>query len=144
MGLQSMQGTPWHVETLRKKTEDERRHKSKCKNYKNGICLYYNYRCPGSSHCDIYVELKTSQNQLESMYNINVDNLYGTFKVLYIENNNIISYEIDKTIERESLLVKLVLCNNKNSTIKLNNNKLKILSKNLYFKKRKIKNVKKT
>ena len=89
------------------------------------------------------MELKTSQNQLESIYNINVDNLYGTF-MLYIENNNIISYEIDKTIERESLLVKLVLCNNKNSTIKLNNNKLKILSKNLYFKKRKIKNVKKT
>ena len=135
MGLQSMQGTPWHVETLKRSEGDRRRHKSKCRNYENGMCTHYNFRCPGSKHCDTYVEL---------IHQVNTDNLYGTFKILYLDDNKIVSYEIDKTIERESLLVKLVLCGNKNSTTKLNDKKIKILKKNLYFKKKGTKNVKKT
>lgn len=53
-----MAGTPWHLETLRMSEDDERRHKSRCINYKKPTktCKVLKRTCPGSAHCEYYKE----------------------------------------------------------------------------------------
>ena len=135
MTIQSMQGTPWHVEILKMREGDRRRHKSRCINYKNGMCLYYNFRCPGSKYCDKYREIKKIQTEnLEPKYDTIIENISGTFTVLYINDKEVVSYEIGKTIRKEAPLVKLVLENNLEATFELNGSKIKLIKKNIYFK----------
>lgn len=56
MGVNKMVGTPWHHEVLHKHENDERRHKSRCRNYSTGYCKCLNHRCIGSAHCQYYKE----------------------------------------------------------------------------------------
>lgn len=55
--ISKMTGTPWHVEILKKDTEDKRRHKVHCKYYNDGMCIYKTTTCMGSAHCEIYKDL---------------------------------------------------------------------------------------
>ena len=142
MGISSMKGTPWQVETIKKDENDDRRHKSRCKYNKNNHCIHYNRICIGSAHCDIYSEINIDRKN-EPKYNrkptvvwapISNGLLYGTFEVLFIDDNEIMSFEIDKNINREADLVKLVANNEKNSIFEIKGTKVKILKKNMYFK----------
>lgn len=56
--VKNMVGTPWHVERMTRQEGDARRHKGNCKYYskEKGYCSYRLERCPGSAHCDYYVE----------------------------------------------------------------------------------------
>lgn len=143
MGLSSMQGTPWHIEIIRKSVDDERRSKKKCKYYLNGKCSYYNFKCPGSAHCDSYsIRKKTkkykkgSKSSFKSnMFNQKKEIVCGTFEVLFLEDNEVLSCEIDETISREAPLVKYVFENEVDSIFELNGNKIKVLKKNFYLKK---------
>lgn len=49
-------GTPMHVGYM--KSHDSRRHKARCIYYNKETksCLYYTRKCPGSSHCEKYME----------------------------------------------------------------------------------------
>lgn len=142
MGINSMKGTPWHVETIKKEENDDRRHKSRCKYYKNNHCIYYNRICTGSAHCDIYSEINIERkSEVKHSRRPNVvwspmsnGILFGTFEVLFIDDNEVMSFEIDKNINRDAELVKFVTNNEKNSVFEINGTKVKVLKKNMYFK----------
>ena len=144
MGLSSMQGTPWHIEIIRKSVDDERRNKKKCRYYLNGKCSCYNFICPGSAHCDSYsIRKKTKKYKNGShkkikrnMFNKKSEIVCGTFEVLFLDDNEVVSCEINETINVEAPLVKYVLENEVDSIFELNGNKIKVLKKNLYFEKR--------
>lgn len=67
MGISQLQGTPWHIEYLKKDEDDKeekRRHKNRCKFYKHyNNCKLINIhdRCFGSNNCRDYEE-KTKEN----------------------------------------------------------------------------------
>lgn len=138
MGLQSMQGTPWHIETLKKLEDDNRRHKSRCKYYNSEKCSYYYYRCPGSAHCDVYKENDVKKEYIKKITHIKspIEKglLYGSFQVMFLDDGTKGFYEIGKTIKREAPLTQLVANNEKNSIVELNGQKIRILKKNMYFK----------
>lgn len=48
--------TPWHVGFAKKKEDDPRRHKARCRYYEEGKCMRYNMKCCGSAHCKEYKE----------------------------------------------------------------------------------------
>lgn len=54
MSNYKINGTPWHVGTIRK--EDERRHKSRCKYHKQDNSCGYFGKCIGSARCVYYRE----------------------------------------------------------------------------------------
>ena len=64
--VKNMVGSPWHVEKMTRQEGDARRHKSNCKYYcKNkNYCAYRFEQCPGSAHCDYYVEKKKTQKRI--------------------------------------------------------------------------------
>lgn len=62
MGISRLQGTPWHIEYLKKdesSKDEKRRHKNRCKFYKHyNECKLTNIhdRCFGSNNCRDYIE----------------------------------------------------------------------------------------
>ncbi len=60
MGVNRLNGSPWHLEYAYANHEENepRRHKKRCKYYlHNNECSYEGqYRCCGSSRCDVYLE----------------------------------------------------------------------------------------
>ena len=52
--ISAMEGTPWHIETIKMDENDNRRHKKWCKFFKNGFCTYNLSNCYGSKECDFY------------------------------------------------------------------------------------------
>lgn len=65
---QTINGTPWHVETLHKDEDDDRRHRSRCAYYnKDHMCTYYATKCIGSNKCDAYKE-KTNFTTLDNQF----------------------------------------------------------------------------
>ena len=58
MGINKLEGTPWHIEKFHRKEDDDRRHKSRCKYYTKEECTKLGHRCYGSAHCLYYVESK--------------------------------------------------------------------------------------
>lgn len=56
--VSGINGTPWHVETLGRKENDKKRHRSKCAFYssKEKFCSKYVQKCFGSAHCPYYTE----------------------------------------------------------------------------------------
>ena len=56
-----MTGAPWHVEFLKKEEGDTRRHKMRCKYYKNDSCSHCMTKCCGSAHCIYYCEIRGKQ-----------------------------------------------------------------------------------
>lgn len=138
MGLQSMQGTPWHIETVKKPEDDNRRHKSRCTFYNSRKCTHYLYRCPGSAHCDVYKEKDVKKVYIKKIPQIKSPIgkglLYGSFEVLFLDDGEKGFYEIGKNIKREAPLTQLVANNEQNSIVELNCLKIRILKKNMYFK----------
>ncbi len=59
MGVSNMKGTPWHLERVQRKDDDERRYKGRCKyyNYDGDKCTYKVLKCTGSAHCNKYVAI---------------------------------------------------------------------------------------
>lgn len=49
MGISNLQGTPWHIETIRKNESEPRRHRSRCAYYHP--LLKINKQCHGSRRC---------------------------------------------------------------------------------------------
>ncbi len=59
MGLRNLQGTPWHLENLHSKENDDRRYKGRCKYYSDSdnSCVTRGIKCVGSAHCEAYEEM---------------------------------------------------------------------------------------
>lgn len=58
MGINRMQGTPWHIERFARGEDDTRRHQSRCVYYskKDKKCRCRSEKCIGSAHCVNYIE----------------------------------------------------------------------------------------
>ena len=58
MGVGQLQGTPWHIETLRKGEDDVRRHRARCVQYEkyDRHCKVFGDGCHGAANCPYYVE----------------------------------------------------------------------------------------
>lgn len=74
MGVNRLQGTPWHEEQFHRSEDDERRYKGRCKYYEDecGKCAYRYEKCIGSAHCMNYAamtdeEFKEKQAQIQKM-----------------------------------------------------------------------------
>ena len=80
MNISQMSGIPWHVESLKKDDNDDKRHKSRCVYYKNKKCLSikspnYALKCGGSSHCSNYREsIPDSEKKSLSKNRISITN----------------------------------------------------------------------
>lgn len=137
--ISQMEGTSWHVGYIKMSENDTKRHKSRCKYYNKEECDYYNYKCPGSSHCSQYRELvkKPGIKRVDEQIKLPMSNivLHGKFVVKYLEDNEIIEYEIGKNIGINAPLVKKIYNYNINSVFELNGSKIKLIKKELYEKK---------
>ena len=61
--LERLTGSPWHVEKMTRQEGDEKRHKSRCINYKgkeSNQCRIFGGRCHGSAHCSYYREIQSN------------------------------------------------------------------------------------
>lgn len=84
MGVNRLQGTPWHAEQVHRAEDDDRRHRSRCKNYidDSGQCSRRNGKCIGSAHCMEYdvmteEEFKSKQaNKRKSKKKIGEDDCF--------------------------------------------------------------------
>ena len=58
MGIRKLTGTPWHIEKFSRGEGDDRRHRSRCVNYRkrDAHCYKFSERCHGSFHCPYYME----------------------------------------------------------------------------------------
>ena len=56
--ISKMTGAPWHVNKFTRQDGDDKRHRSRCKNYKKSysLCLLYQGRCRGAAYCKHYQE----------------------------------------------------------------------------------------
>lgn len=123
-------GTPWHIETLKMSEDDERRHKSKCKYYDNGKCTI-NINCYGSSRCKNYRVKLDKINKIKNNTS-SKEEIFGTFKLKNLKTKELIEYKIGKNIYNNHILIDVVKNRNQNSIFIYNDDKYKIVSKNLY------------
>jgi len=68
-GLNRLTGTVWHVERFERQEGDDRRHRSRCVNYKgkpDGYCSYYCGKCRGAAHCNHYEEKAVEQEEIHT------------------------------------------------------------------------------
>lgn len=94
MGINKLAGTPWHIEYL-KAHSDDRRHKSWCEYYDNGLCIKKGYRkCSGSSFCEYY---KISYK--EKVENQHLKNTNKNSTNIFINSDQKSSVRIGDTIE---------------------------------------------
>lgn len=66
-GVNRLTGTVWHVERFERQEGDDRRHRSRCVNYKgkpHGYCSYYCGKCRGAVHCSHYAEKTVEQEEV--------------------------------------------------------------------------------
>ena len=70
MGVNRLQGTPWHAEQFHRSENDDRRYKGRCKHYSDfdNHCSRRCGKCIGSAHCMEYdamsdEEFKAKQKQ---------------------------------------------------------------------------------
>ena len=63
MGINKINGTPWHAERVHREDGDERRYKGRCKfyAYDGDYCTQRSERCLGSAHCDYYEALSEKE-----------------------------------------------------------------------------------
>lgn len=67
-----MAGTPWHIETLTKKDNDDKRHRSRCIHYsgrETDHCKLRCLQCVGSSHCSHYVDTNSKTAKVVAIEN---------------------------------------------------------------------------
>jgi len=72
-GLNERTEIPSHIEHLKISEDDEKRHKSRCKEYdkKKDVCMcvqspYFTIRCGGSLHCKYYSECNEQENSIKT------------------------------------------------------------------------------
>lgn len=123
MSYNKINGTPWHVGTL--KMKDDRRHKSRCKYYNpNNSCGYFE-KCIGSSHCQYYRE-RTPQDEIiqnkqkDKQNEKNKTNIKKTtnnrkyfvvgdsFLLLNIDNGELLNYKIVSKANESRRYLKIV------------------------------------
>lgn len=152
MGLNRLTGTPWHIEKYHRDEDESRRHKSRCKYYNKSKCEKFGYTCYGSAHCDEYIELnkkEKSKNKYdnakdgviisEKKITIKRNIPYGEFTVIFLEDNETITRKIgnikdEDYISEESILTKSVLKTQVGDTFEINNEKVKLISKDIKYK----------
>lgn len=131
MSNYKINGTPWHVGTIRKK--DERRHKSRCKYHKQDNSCGYFGKCIGSARCVYYREkiieeqnrnteeiLKKNKNQDEknsleeakAKNNKKINRKYfiegDSFTLLNKKDGKIINYKIVSKTNESKRYLKIV------------------------------------
>ena len=69
--VRKMEGTPWHVEYMRREEGDVRRDRRRCERYhkEGSYCSIYCGKCHGSAHCPYYREAKTVSSGQHSSRN---------------------------------------------------------------------------
>ena len=65
MGVNRLQGTPWHTEQIHRAENDDRRDKRRCKHYKDAYnsCERRCGKCIGSAHCMEYEAMTDEEFQ---------------------------------------------------------------------------------
>ena len=73
MGVRNLTGSPWHLEYLKKKESDSRRHRSRCKHFNqtSHSCNILARRCYDSSHCSHYFEKERKDEPVVLQQNLN-------------------------------------------------------------------------
>lgn len=137
--LSQLEGTSWHVGYIKMAEDDKRRHKNWCKYYDDGFCNFNIDKCRGSSHCQHYIEvLQEPKEQKERIEEIKLPekNLYlcGKFIVYYLEDKEIVHYEVGKNINADAPLTKKVYNSDVNRVFELNGARIKLVKKELICK----------
>lgn len=142
MGVNRLQGTPWHIEIL-KRTDDEcdgvRRNKKWCKYFDDGYCQL-NVICEGSTFCKEYEKKETNNNKAIDktlkIYNINdiePELIGGVFSVEFLDDAEIIDYEIGKNIKINAPLVEKIKKLQEGKIFDMNGGSVKLISKKLEY-----------
>lgn len=68
MGVSQMTGTPWHLETLKTKEGEPRRHRRKCRFYdkETAFCSRISFKCGGAARCSHYEEIVLQPEEPET------------------------------------------------------------------------------
>lgn len=123
---------------MKKKDNDDRRHKSRCKYYNNNFCEYYYRKCFGSTYCETYKIDNKLQNNKKKNSKIIVSSsnkkLYGNFKIKFLSDNLVSTFEIGKNINSDAPLINEIINSYPNKIISINDEKFLLLEKNLYYK----------
>lgn len=119
MSYKKINGTPWHVGTLKK--NDDRRHKSRCKYFNsNNSCGYFE-KCIGSSHCQYYRE-RTPQDEIfknkqdekaktNNKKNVNYRKYFlvgDSFLLLNVDNGELLNYKIVSKANESKRYLKII------------------------------------
>ena len=110
MGMNKLQGTPWHVERVHRSEGDARRSKRKCLYYLDGECKVNNRDCYKSAHCSKYKEnpkYSSKNNRNKGIKNnvqrsIDLSKRSGikpAFTIIQINNNDTVFYNIFRLIK---------------------------------------------
>lgn len=110
MALGQLTGTPWHVGKFTRAEGDDKRHRSRCQFFENGLCLKLERRCHGSARCDSYqVRSADFKQELPSFRSVLEKQFYrgrlvdhpkfgiGTIKELTAERV-LVTFRGDKTV----------------------------------------------
>lgn len=141
MGISHMQGTPWHIEGMNLNEGEDRRHRSRCIYYNNHKCTSLGRKCIGSSHCPIYEEKPMDNRyQKRTTYNKPIKKamvekqIFGNFKLKFLEDNEVGSYIIGDNINSNAPIVKEVYNHAIGEKFKMNDEEILIVDKKLYRK----------
>lgn len=141
----SLEGTPWHIETIRMNENDSRRHKKWCKYFKNGFCSYNLSNCYSSKECNFYVYDSAKQPKKNSyrysknsIKNNNKTNLKGKFTLKFADGI-VETFCIGENINQNAPILEKIITCKIGKEFDYNNEKIIILSKKI----RKISNIQK-
>lgn len=137
MGINKLQGVPWHIESLKK--NDERRHKNWCTHYNKGKCDLYERKCSGSKNCDNYVDNESHERNKS----INKGNYisYNYYDKKYMQGRFTLEYEdgsrqhfvIRKDIDINAPIMEYVLKTKCKDEFVFNNEKIKVVMKKIRY-----------
>lgn len=130
-----MEGTPFHIENLYYQSKNRRR----CINHDFGVCRLTGNKCITTSDCKKYVESGKPAYINPGKYTIRKAIPYGSFEVIYLDDNEIISKNIglensDNIITIDTELVKEVLKHDVGDIFKVNSEEVKLINKNIKYK----------
>ncbi len=139
MGISQLEGTPWHIEKAHRNENDDRRHRNRCKYYSKEKCTKLGYKCYGSAHCIYYIEVKEKNVVSSEKYISRKMIPYGEFEVMYLDDEELVHKIIgdkseDEFISVSAPLTQEVLKNEVGTVFKINEENVKLLSKNIKYK----------
>ena len=137
MGINKLQGVPWHVETLKK--NDDRRHKNWCVHYNKGNCALYDRKCIGSKNCDNYVDNESHENNKVISKGKYVS--YNYYDKKYLQGRFTLEYEdgsrqyfiIRKDIDINAPIMEYVLKAKYRDEFIFNGEKIKVVMKKIRY-----------